>query len=91
MQSVYNHTPPAGPVTHVRRPNRRHVPELAELVHGGDCPVSGKARYLDRRTAETARMLTAKRDTDPERAARLHVFHCPPPGLGCGDWHVGHG
>lgn len=73
-------------MTHVRRPNRRHVPELAELTVGGTCPASGKVRFIDQRTAETARDRTAKRDSDAARAARLHAYAC---GV-CGDWHIGH-
>ena len=73
-------------MTHVRRPNRRPIPGLAELVNGGACAASGKVRYLDRRTAETARMMTAHADPDPARAARLHVYLDP----WCRDWHIGH-
>lgn len=72
-------------MTHVRRPNRRHVPELADLVNGGTCEPTGKVRFLDRRTAEFARERLARRPADPDRD-RLHVFPC---GL-CRDWHVGH-
>lgn len=73
-------------MAHVRRPNRRPIPGLAELVDGGACARTGKVRYLDRRVAETARMMTARADPDPARAARLEVFQCSR----CGDFHVGH-
>ena len=74
-------------MTHVRRPNRRRVPELAELINGGTCRASGKVRFLDERTAMIARDLTAKRDPDPARAATLGAYVC----TACGDWHIGHG
>lgn len=73
-------------MTHVRRPNRRPIPGLAELVNGGACAASGKVRYLDRRAAETARVMTARADPDQARAARLHVYQH----AACGDWHIGH-
>jgi hypothetical protein len=72
-------------MTHVRRPNRRHVPEFEDLVHGGICEPSGKVRFLDQRTAEFARSRLARRPADPDRDM-LHVYPC---GL-CRDWHVGH-
>lgn len=73
-------------MTHIRRPNRRRVPELAELVNGGLCPSSRKVRYLDSRTAAAARRWLVNADPDPARAARLGVYQCER----CGDWHVGH-
>lgn len=70
-------------MTHVRRPNRRPIPGLGELVNGGSCATSGKVRYLDQRTAARARDMVAKHDPDAER---LHVYHHGA----CGDWHIGH-
>ena len=72
-------------MTHVRRPNRRHVPELSDLVNGGTCEPSGKVRFLDQRTAELARERLARRPADPDRHL-LHVYWCGR----CRDWHVGH-
>ena len=68
--------------THVAKPNRRRIPGLAELVNGGNCPHSGKVRYLDQRTATRALEQIAVQD--PERD-RLSTYRCK-----CGDWHVGH-
>lgn len=70
-------------MTHIRRPNRRPIPGLAELVNGGSCSTSGKVRYLDERTAGMARDLVARHDPEP---ARLEVYHHGA----CGDWHIGH-
>lgn len=70
-------------MTAVRRPNRRRIPELAQIADGGVCRQTGKLRYFDERTATIAMRQIAKRD--PSRA-RLNVFDCDH----CGDWHVGH-
>lgn len=66
----------------VRRPNRRPIPGLADLVNGGACPSSRKVRYLDERTARTALEQIGRDDPDRDR---LDVYH-----HSCGDWHVGH-
>ena len=70
----------------VRKPNRRHVPELSEAAGGASCLGGGKVRYIDRRSAQLA-LLTLHRvaESDPEREL-LNVYRCPD----CGDWHVGH-
>lgn len=68
-------------MTSIRRPNRRHIRGLADLVNG--CPTTGKIRYLDQRTAEQARDQLARHDPD---AARLETYRH----ASCGDWHVGH-
>lgn len=73
-------------MTHVRRPNRRPVPGMTDLVDGGICTLSGKVRYLDARTAGRALTSVASHDPDPERVSRLEVYHCAR----CADWHVGH-
>ena len=72
-------------MTHVRRPNRRHVPELVDQVDGGLCPEAGKVRFVDERTAEIACRRMALRTADPRRHL-LHTYHHEL----CGDWHVGH-
>ena len=72
-------------MTHVRRPNRRPIKGLDELINGGTCRVSGKVRYLDERTAEVARTHLLTRTADPERHL-LRVYACRD----CGDHHVGH-
>lgn len=73
-------------MTHVRRPNRRHIRGLDELVNGGSCPSTGKVRYFDSRSAWQAREFVARDDPDPARAATLQVYRHED----CGDWHVGH-
>lgn len=73
-------------MTHVRRPNRRRVPELVDVVRGDLCPMSGKVRYVDPRAAAAARRWLVRIDPDPARAARLGVYQCER----CRDWHLGH-
>lgn len=73
-------------MTTIRRPNRRRIPELGQLINEGQCPSSGKVRYLDGRVAAIARRWLVAIDPDPARAARLGVYQCDR----CGDWHVGH-
>ena len=73
-------------MTHVRRPNRRPIPGLDELVNGGVCASTRKIRYLDSRTAQRALAQVATEDPDPERRATLHIYRHDD----CGDWHVGH-
>lgn len=70
-------------MTHVRRPNRRPIPGLDELVNGGACTSSGKVRYLDARVAGQARDLVARNDPNGQL---LEVYHH----AACGDWHIGH-
>lgn len=70
-------------MTAIRRPNRRPIPGLAELVNGGACPSSRKVRYLDERTARMALEQVGRHDPDPERLNVYRHDHC-------GDWHVGH-
>jgi hypothetical protein len=72
-------------MTSVRRPNRRPVPEL-QSFGGAICPDFRKIRYVEERAAQAALAHLARRDPDPVRAARLHVFRCPH----CRDFHVGH-
>lgn len=73
-------------MTHVRRPNRRRLPELNAIATGETCPATGKIRYVDRRHAAVVRDELAKRDPD---ADRLDVYQHSGR-AGCGDWHVGH-
>lgn len=70
-------------MTAIRRPNRRPIPGLADLVNGGACPSSRKVRYLDERTARTALERVARHDPNRDR---LEVYRHGA----CGDWHVGH-
>jgi hypothetical protein len=70
----------------IRRPNRRHVPEIEAHVAGTLCPVTGKRRYQTEFTAEQGRKAVARRDPDRDRAAQLHVYRCSS----CLDLHIGH-
>ena len=70
-------------MTAIRRPNRRHVPEMAAIAMGEICHRTRKVRYIDERTALRGMEQVSRRD--PSRA-RLNAFECEH----CGDWHVGH-
>jgi hypothetical protein len=67
---------------HVRRPNRRPIRGLSEMVNEL-CPSTGKRRYVDQRSAARAMAEIADRDPD---ADRLNTYRCGP----CADWHTGH-
>jgi hypothetical protein len=73
-------------MTHVRKPNRRPLVVLSSAGAGGDdlCPIAGKLRYLDERSARLALTQLGSRNAEPDRV--LATYRCPS----CGDWHVGH-
>lgn len=70
-------------MTTVRRPNRRRIRGLSEMVNEL-CSSSGKRRYIDRRGAVHA---MAEIAVDDPNADRLVTYRC----TACGDFHVGHG
>ena len=57
---------------------------MVAAVDGELCPISGKIRMLDQRSAEQLRVVLAAKVNDPDRD-RLETYPCA-----CGDWHVGH-
>lgn len=69
-------------MTTIRRPNRRPIRGLSEMVNEL-CTASGKRRYLDGRSA--IRAMAELVAGDP-KAETLNAYRCPA----CSDFHVGH-